>query len=95
MPAAARKSTTKSKGKETRKKNVAASEKASVVFPVGRIGRYMRKLRLSDRIGQSAPVFMAGVIDYLCSEMLEGAGIVADQQKKPNEIKPRIKPKHI
>ena len=38
---------------------------------------------------------MAGVLDYLCSEILEGAGLVAEQHKKKNQVKPYIKPKHI
>ena len=86
----------KGKGKTTRKNaNTTKSAKAQVVFPCGRIARHMRKLRLSDRIGQSAPVYMAGVLDYICSEILEGAGLVAEQHKKKNQVKPYIKPKHI
>ena len=62
---------------------------------MGRIGRYMKKMRLSERLGQSAPVFMCGVIDYLCSEMLEGAGVIAEQHKPKQQLRPQIKPKHI
>merc|ERR1711935_69861 len=88
-----RKSNAASK-KATRAK-VSQSSKANVTFPVGRIARHMRRLRLSDRIGQSASVYMAGVLDYITSEMLEGAGVIAEQ-KKSNQVKhPIIRPKHI
>merc|ERR1712166_1353990 len=75
-----RKSNAASK-KATRKASTTQSSRANVTFPVGRIARHMRRLRLSDRIGQSASVYMAGVLDYITSEMLEGAGVIAEQKK--------------
>ena len=85
----------RSKGKSTKKTQVSRSQKASVTFPVGRIGRHMRRLRLAERLGGSAPVFMAGVLDYLVSEMLEGAGLVAEQHKPNQQKYPKIKPRHL
>lgn len=53
-----------------RQKNVSKSQRANVLFPVGRLHRYMkagpgtRKLR----IGVGAPVYAAAVIEYLTGE---------------------------
>ena len=96
---AGRKSQTK-KGTATRKnpekkEAVSGQVKAGVVFSPARLNRYMRKGRYSERQGQSAGYFMAGVLDYLCSELLEGAGGIAEQHKPKAQLKPYIKPKHI
>ena len=55
----------------------------------------MRKMHLAPKMGMSAAVFMGGVLDYLCSEMLEGAGIVAEQHKPSAQKRPKIKPRHL
>merc|ERR1712166_1128774 len=89
-----RKSNAASK-KATRKASTTQSSRANVTFPVGRIARHMRRLRLSDRIGQSASVYMAGVLDYITSEMLEGAGVIAGQKKGASVKHGIIRPKHI
>lgn len=50
-----------------RQKNVSKSQRANVLFPVGRLHRYMKAgpgtRRL--RIGVGAPVYAAAVIEYL------------------------------
>ena len=66
------------------------SAKAGLTFPVGRIGRYMKKGRFAKRIGAGAPVFMAAVLEYLVAELLELAGNAARHHKKT-----RIIPRHI
>ena len=71
-------------------KPVTQSRKAGLVFPIGRVGRYMRKGRYSERVGLSGPVFMAGVLEYLTSEILELAGEIATEHKKM-----RILPRHL
>ena len=38
-------------------------------FPVSRITRYLRKGKYAARIGAAAPVFLAGVMEYLCAEV--------------------------
>ena len=50
------------------------SFRAGLVFPVGRIGRYIREKCPHLKVGKTGPVFMAAVIEYLCAEILEIAG---------------------
>ncbi|VAI33234.1 unnamed protein product [Triticum turgidum subsp. durum] len=42
-----------------RKKSVTRSVKAGLQFPVGRIGRYLKKGRYAQRVGTGAPVYLA------------------------------------
>ena len=57
---------------------------------MGRIARYMRDMRVADRIGAGAPVYLAAVLEYLTAEILELAGNVAQEGKKN-----RVIPRHI
>ncbi|KAI6685597.1 hypothetical protein NL676_031510 [Syzygium grande] len=43
-------------------------EEAGLQFPVGRIGRYLKKGRYSQRVGTGAPVYLAAVLEYLAAE---------------------------
>ncbi|KDP41891.1 hypothetical protein JCGZ_26909 [Jatropha curcas] len=52
--------------------------------------RYLKKGRYAGRIGVGAGVYMAGVLEYLCAEMLELAGNAACHSKKS-----RISPRHL
>ena len=75
----------KASGKSTTK-----SVKAGLQFPVGRIGRYLKKGKYATRLGAGAPVYLAAVLEYLCAEILELAGNAARDNKKS-----RIIPRHI
>ncbi|KAK9075807.1 hypothetical protein SSX86_004136 [Deinandra increscens subsp. villosa] len=73
-----------------RKKSVTRSIKAGLQFPVGRIGRYLKKGRYAKRVGTGAPVYLAAVLEYLAAEVLELAGNAARDNKKN-----RIIPRHV
>ncbi|OIW15747.1 hypothetical protein TanjilG_04282 [Lupinus angustifolius] len=76
------------KGGGPKKKPVSRSVKSGLQFPVGRIGRYLKKGRYSQRVGTGAPVYLAAVLEYLAAEVLELAGNAARDNKK-NRIIPR------
>jgi histone H2A len=59
-------------------------------FPVARIARYLRQGRFAKRLGAETPVFLAGVLEYLCTEILDLAGNAARDHKKS-----RILPRHL
>ncbi|KAF8666926.1 hypothetical protein HU200_004490 [Digitaria exilis] len=73
-----------------KKKSVTRSVKAGLQFPVGRIGRYLKKGRYAQRVGSGAPVYLAAVLEYLAAEVLELAGNAARDNKKN-----RIIPRHV
>lgn len=58
------------------------SQKAGLIFPVGRIARHLKNGRYAKRIGAAAPIFMAAVLEYLTSEVLQLAVSRADDQGK-------------
>ncbi|GJV75383.1 histone H2A.1 [Tanacetum coccineum] len=74
------------KGAGERKKAV----KAGLQFPVGRIGRLLKKGRYAQRTGSGAPIYLAAVLEYLAAEVLELAGNAARDNKKT-----RINPRHL
>ena len=78
------------KGKGGGGKATSKSVKAGLQFPVGRIGRFLKKGRYAPRVGGGAPVYLAAVLEYLCAEILELAGNAARDNKKT-----RIVPRHI
>ncbi|KAL1545916.1 hypothetical protein AAHA92_22587 [Salvia divinorum] len=65
------------KGGGPKKKAVSRSVKAGLQFPIGRIGRYLKKGRYAQRVGSGAPVYMAAMLEYLAAEVLELAGNAA------------------
>lgn len=71
-------------------KKTSSSTKAGLQFPVGRIGRYLKRGRYAQRVGAGAPVYLASVLEYLTAEILELAGNAATENKKN-----RIIPRHI
>jgi histone H2A len=71
-------------------KSTTKSAKAGLQFPVGRIGRFLKKGKYATRVGAGAPVYLAAILEYLTAEILELAGNAARDNKKT-----RIVPRHI
>ncbi|XP_032868463.1 core histone macro-H2A.2-like isoform X2 [Amblyraja radiata] len=69
---------------------ISRSSRAGIIFPVGRLLRYLRKSTFKYRIGMGAPIYLAAVMEYLAAEILELAGNAARDNKKS-----RITPRHI
>uniref|UniRef100_M8CD32 Histone H2A n=1 Tax=Aegilops tauschii TaxID=37682 RepID=M8CD32_AEGTA len=59
-------------------------------FPVGCIGRYVKKDRYTDRVGSGAPAHLAAVLEYLVAEMLELVGNAAKDNKKTCIMPPHL-----
>ncbi|KAK2993984.1 hypothetical protein RJ640_001038, partial [Escallonia rubra] len=69
-------------GPEGRRALEEAGVPAGLQFPVGRIGRYLKKGRYAQRVDTGAPVYLAAVLEYLAAEVLELAGNAARDDKK-------------
>nr|UQW60622.1 histone macroH2A.2 [Eptatretus atami] len=78
------------RGGKKKMTKLSRSSRAGVIFPVGRMLRYLKKGTHKYRIGMGAPVYMAAVIEYLTAEILELAGNAARDNKKG-----RVTPRHI
>ncbi|CAN0115132.1 unnamed protein product [Ectocarpus fasciculatus] len=78
------------RGNTAGKKSTSRSAKAGLQFPVGRVGRFLKRGRYAARVGAGAPVYLASVLEYLTAEILELAGNAARDNKKS-----RIVPRHI
>ena len=71
-------------------KRKSRTSRAGLVFPVGRVRRYMKKRHLCDRVSAGAPIFLAAVLEYLTTEVMELAGNAAR-----DNMKTRIHPRHV
>jgi len=65
------------------------SQRAGLVFPVGRLKRMLHEYTRM-RIGCGAPVYLAAVLEYLCAEILELSGNASRDNKKV-----RVVPRHL
>ncbi|RGB29071.1 histone H2A [Rhizophagus diaphanus] len=74
----------------TEKRKISRSEKAGLIFPVGRIHRLLRRGNYAAHIGSCAPIYFAAVVEYLIAEIVELAGNAAVDNKRA-----RITPRHL
>eukprot|EP00253_Pinus_taeda_P006827 PITA_06827 len=85
------KSTIAANDKTERKNPVSRSFRAGLQFPVGRIHRLLKSKASSNvRVGATAAVYAAGVLEYITAEILELAG----NASKDLNVK-RISPRHL
>ena len=71
--------------KKYKKKSKASSysAKADLIFPVSRISQLLRDGRYAGRVMVEASVYLAAVLEYLASGILELAGECADENIEP------------
>ena len=84
-------SKTKPKKKSTKAiKNQSVSGKSGLQFPVSRVKRLIKDGRYAERISLTTPVFVAGILESIATDILVAAAHAAQDQKKT-----RIAPSHI
>ncbi|KAL7270259.1 Histone H2A.2, partial [Rhizina undulata] len=66
------------------------SSRAGLSFPVGRVKRFLKNGKYAKRIGDDAPTYLAAVLEYLTTEILDLAGTAAHDNKKAI-----IAPRHL
>lgn len=71
-------------------KKISASQRAGLVFPVGRVKRYLHEGGYAERISMGGAVYLAAILEYLSAEIVELAGNAARDNRKQ-----RIIPRHI
>ncbi|KAK1399103.1 hypothetical protein POM88_008966 [Heracleum sosnowskyi] len=80
-----------SKDKDNKKRPISRSARAGLQFPVGRIHRHLKtRTSANGRVGATAAVYSAAILEYLTAEVLELAG----NASKDLKVK-RITPRHL
>jgi len=84
----------KSAKKGGNKKGGSQSKKAGLVFPVGRVGSMLRRGQYARRVGASAAVYGAAILEYLTAELLEltakAAAAAGNKKKAVTRLTPRL-----
>ncbi|XP_060030119.1 histone H2A-Bbd type 1-like [Erinaceus europaeus] len=76
--------------RKNKKQILSRSSRAELQFPVSRVDRLLREGHNAYRLCSSTPVFLAGVLEYLTSNILELAGKEAHKSHRM-----RITPEHV
>ena len=63
--------------------------RCGTTFPVHRIKRQFRAMNVNNKVNIGACIYVTGVLEYLCAEVLELSGNAAQDNKKKT-IKPRF-----
>lgn len=69
-------------------KKKSKTSRAGLTFPVDRVTNQLKKGRYSKRVGKTAPIYLAAVLEYLTAEILELA-VIAVVERKKTKILPR------
>ncbi|CAF3164006.1 unnamed protein product [Rotaria socialis] len=80
--------TNSSENRQKKNEHVSRSKKANLIFSVSRVENRLRKGRYAERLGSTAPVYLAGVLEYLVAEVVELAGDITHKSKR-KRITPR------
>jgi histone H3/H4 len=69
---------------------ISRTQRAGLVFPVGRVHRHLKQKKKAKRVSADAAVYLAAVLEYLTAEIVELAGSHANSHQRR-----RIVPSHI
>lgn len=84
-----------SRGGKKKSTKTSRSAKAGVIFPVGRMLRYIKKGHPKYRIGVGAPVYMAAVLEYLTGRFCWTMWNSSSESNNTNWICTEKKPQKI
>lgn len=68
---------------------ISQSHRAGLRFPIGRVGRFIRKGKYSENVGASSAIALASIMEYLITEISDLSGSHAEAINK-HRIVPKI-----
>jgi len=75
---------------DTKQRRRSVQRSSGLSFQIGKVRKVMKKHLAFDRMQKGTDVFLTGIIECVCSELLEGARMQMEMAKKK-----RILPRHI